>query len=107
MNSYKFMPMDRLQAYRVLPLFVLGAVWAWWMHLGRDLHWMMNFTPSNPSKATKNMSFSSKNLKIRVTLREFQSPIQTATYPPFMKGTKSTVQKIYELHALDMELAWS
>ena len=34
-NSYEFMPMDRLQTCRVLPLFVLGAVWAWWMRLGR------------------------------------------------------------------------
>ena len=41
-NSYEYMPMDRLQACRVLPLFVFGTVWAWWMRLGRDFHWMMD-----------------------------------------------------------------
>ena len=39
-NAYEFMPMDRLQACRVLPFFVLGAVWAWWMCLGREFYWM-------------------------------------------------------------------
>ena len=37
-NSYEFMHMDRLQACRVLSVFLLGAVWAWWMRLGRDFH---------------------------------------------------------------------
>ena len=39
-NSYVFVPMDRLHACRGLPLFVLG-VWACWMLLGRDVHYMM------------------------------------------------------------------
>ena len=33
--------MNHLQACRGLALFVLGAVWAWWMRLGRDFQWMM------------------------------------------------------------------
>ena len=41
MNSYEFMPTARLKAYWVLPLFVLGTVWPWWMLLGRDFHWLM------------------------------------------------------------------
>ena len=41
MDLYEFMPMGRLQACRLLAPFILGAVWAWWMRLGRDFHWMM------------------------------------------------------------------
>ena len=37
----KFMPMNWLQAGRDSPLFVLGALWAWWMRLGRHFHLMM------------------------------------------------------------------
>ena len=37
----EFTPMNRLQGCRVLAPLVSGAVWAWWMLLGRDLHWMM------------------------------------------------------------------
>ena len=33
-------PNSRINS-RVLAPLVLGAVWAWWMLLGRDLHWMM------------------------------------------------------------------
>ena len=37
-NSYEFMPMDGPKACRVLPLFVLGAIRAWWMLLVRGVH---------------------------------------------------------------------
>ena len=40
-NWYEFMSMASLHACRVLPLFVLGAIWLWWVLLGRDFHWMM------------------------------------------------------------------
>ena len=33
------------------------------------------------------MAFSPENLKIWVDAREYSRPIQTATYPPFTKGT--------------------
>ena len=33
-------PTSRINS-RVLAPLVLGAVWAWWMLSGRDLHWMM------------------------------------------------------------------
>ena len=46
------------------------------------------FYPSNPSKGTKKMAFSPENLKIWVHSREYSRHIQTATYPPFMKGTQ-------------------
>ena len=35
------------------------------------------------------MAFSPENLKIRVNSREIHAFIQTATYPPFTKGTWS------------------
>ena len=34
------------------------------------------------------MAFSSENLEIWVDSREYSHPIQTATYPPFTKGTQ-------------------
>ena len=40
-NSREFTPMNRLQAWHVLAPIVLGGVWAWWMLLGRDVHWMI------------------------------------------------------------------
>ena len=33
------------------------------------------------------MAFSPQNLEISVDSREYSHPIQTATYPPFTKGT--------------------
>ena len=39
--------------------------------------------------ATNNMAFSPENLKIWVNSREIHAFIQTATYPPFTKGTVS------------------
>ena len=33
------------------------------------------------------MALSSENLEIWVNWREYSRPIQTATYPPFTKGT--------------------
>ena len=33
-NCDQFMPIDRLQACRILPIFVLCDVWAYWMRLG-------------------------------------------------------------------------
>ena len=44
--------------------------------------------PSNPSKGSNNIAFSPENLKIRVNSREIHAFIQTATYPPFTKGTR-------------------
>ena len=38
------------------------------------------------------MGFPPENLEIRVDSREYSRPIQTATYPPFTKGTKQTVK---------------
>ena len=35
------------------------------------------------------MVFSPENLEIWVDSREYSRPIQTATYPPFTKGTHS------------------
>ena len=37
-NAREFTPMNRLQACRILTLFVLGAIWAWWKRLGWDIH---------------------------------------------------------------------
>ena len=71
-NSYEFMPMDRRQACRVLPLFVLGAVWAWWMRLGRDFlsvgRWVMKlgheFYPLKSLKSNQKYGpFSQKTSK--------------------------------------------
>ena len=93
--------MNRLQACRVLARLVLGAIWAWWMLLGRDFHWMMRneagariLTPQIPQKEPKNMAFSSENLEIWVDSRKYSRPIQTATYPPFTKGTMSLIEML-------------
>ena len=40
-NLCEFTPMNRLQTSPVLPLFLLGAVLAWWMRLGPDFYSMM------------------------------------------------------------------
>ena len=40
-NFHEFMSTTSPQACRVLPLFVWGAVWPWWMLLGRDFRYMM------------------------------------------------------------------
>ena len=53
------------------------------------------FNPSNPSERTKNMAFSPGNLNIWVGPRAIHAFIQTATYPPFTKGT--TRIKLYVL----------
>ena len=70
MNSREFTPMNRLQACRVMAPLVLGAVWACWMLLGRDLHWMMRneaggriLPPQIPQKEPKIWRFPPKTSK--------------------------------------------
>ena len=92
-NSREFTPMNRLQACRVLAPLVLGAVWAWGMVLGRNFHRMMpneaggRILPPQIHHREPKIRRPPKNLEIRVDSREFSRPIQTATYPPFTKGT--------------------
>ena len=87
-------PNSRIHS-RILAPLVLGAVCAWWMLLGRDLHWMMCneagrriVFPQIPQKDPIIWRFPSKNLIIWVNSREIHAFIQTATYPPFTKGTR-------------------
>ena len=44
------------------------------------------------------MAFSPENLKIWVNSREIHAFIQTATYPPFTKGTFKPLNCTYLLH---------
>ena len=77
MDSREFTPMDAT-GYRGLALFLLGAVGAWWMRLGRDFHWMMRneggtriLPPQIPEKQPKIWRFRQKTLKfwsIRVNI---------------------------------------
>ena len=87
-------PNSRINS-RILASLVLGAVWAWWMLLGRYLHWTMRneaggriLSPEIPQKDPIIWRFPPKNLKIWVNSREIRAFIQTATYPPFTKGTQ-------------------
>ena len=93
-NSREVTPLNRLQACRVLVPLVLGVVWAWWMLLGLDLHWMMRnevdvriLPPQIPQKEPKIWRFPPENLEIWVDSPEYSRPIQMATYPPFTNGT--------------------
>ena len=93
-NSPAFTPVNRLRTCRSLAPLVLGAVWAWWMLLGRDVHWMMRneaggriLPPQIPQKEPKIWRSPRENLKSWVDSREYSRPIQTATCPPFTKGS--------------------
>ena len=78
--------MNRLQACRVSAPLVLGAVWARWMLLGRDLHWMMRneaggriLPPQIPQKEPKIWRFPPITTKfglIHVNIRAlFKRPL--------------------------------
>ena len=92
-KSREFKRMNRLQACRVLAPLVRGPVWAWWMLLGRDFHWMMGneaggrMLPLKSLRRNQKYGISPEKLKIWVESHEYSRPIQTATYPPFTKGT--------------------
>ena len=78
--------MNRLQACRLLEPLVWGAVWAWWMLLGRDLHWMMRneaggrfLPPQTPRNEPRIWRFPLKTSKfgsIHVNIRApFKRPL--------------------------------
>ena len=52
------------------------------------------------------MAFSPENLKIWVDSREYSRIIQTATYPPFTKGTPIPLDPIKVIVATDAAPLW-
>ena len=55
------------------------------------------FYPLKSLRSNQNMVFSSKNLKLLVISREYSHLIQTATYPPFTKGTMCMMRVAWRL----------
>ena len=108
-NSREFTPMNRLQACRPLAPLVWGAVWAWWMLLGRDLHSMMRneaggtiLPPQIPQKEPKIWHFPPKTSKfgsIHVNIRApFKRPLiaRSRTVHPLPSGISSAFLKHFK-----------
>ena len=80
--------MNQLQACRVLAALVLGAVWAWWMLLGQDLHWMMRneaaariLPPQIPQKEPKLWCFPPKTSKFGSIRANIHAPFNRPLIP--------------------------
>ena len=80
--------MNRLQACWVLAPLVLGAVWAWWMLLGRDFHWMMRneagarILPHRiPQKEPKICCFPPKTSKFGSICANIHTPFKRPLIP--------------------------
>ena len=66
-NLYKFMRTSWQRAYRLLPLFILGAVWPWGMLWGRDFHWMMGNETGHHSYPFNSLK---RNQKVGILLKK-------------------------------------
>ena len=63
----------------------------------RNDAWGRIWAPQIPQMDPKYMAFSPENLKFWVNSREIHAFIQTATYPPFTKGTYTITLTSYTM----------
>ena len=118
-NSPEFTPMNRLQASWVLAPLVLGAVWAWWMLLGRDLHWMTHneagariLPPQMRREELKIWRFFPKSSKLGLILANIHAPFKRPLNPcsrrvqlsPVTKGVRRGL-KVATAILVDIKLA--